>query len=150
MDTALRDTILDEHAALCAAFDAPLRRIARRAVRVWFNRERLDQVLLESAGESLQYDLIYAIDTDGRQVSSNVYPDGIDVSAYGQNLSRRPYSVTASVLNNAAFQGTFLCDVYISQVTRRPCVTVMRGVTWGASTLGFVAADFDLQQLPDV
>lgn len=150
MDNTLRDTVLEEQAALCAAFDGPLRRIARRAVRVWFNRERLDQVLLESAGESLQYDLIYAIDTGGRQISSNIHADSIDCSAYGQDLSRRPYSVTASVLNNAAFQGTFLCDVYISQVTRRPCVTVMRGVTWGAGILGFIAADFDLQQLPEL
>jgi hypothetical protein len=52
------------------------------------------------------------------------------------------------VLSNAAFQRTFLCDVYISQVTQRPCVTVMRGVTWGTSTLGFIAADLDLRQLP--
>lgn len=145
----LHESLLEDQTALCALFDAPLRRIARRAVRVWFNRDRLDQVLSQTGSEPLQYDLIYAIDTDGRQVSSNIYRDSIDRSAYGQDLSRRPYSVTTSVLNNAAFKGAFLCDVYISQVTQRSCVTVMRGVTWGTSTLGFIAADLDVQQLPD-
>ena len=148
MLNTLRDTLLEDHTALCALFDAPLRRIARRVVRVWFNRDRLDEVLSQTGVESLPYDLIYAIDTDGRQISSNIHRDSIDRSAYGQDLSRRPYSVTSTVLNNAAFQGAFLCDVYISQVTRRPCVTIMRGVTWGTSTLGFIAADLDLEQLP--
>lgn len=148
MVNTLRKSLLEDQSALCALFDAPLRKIARRAVRVWFNRDRLDNVLAQSSDKSLPYDLIYAIGTDGRQVSSNVYTDRIDRSTYGQDLSRRPYSVTTSVLNNAAFQGAFLCDLYISQVTQRPCVTVMRGVTWGTSTLGFIAADIDLQHLP--
>jgi hypothetical protein len=147
LDT-LHDTLLEDQEALSALFEAPLRRAARRAVRVWFNRDRLDKVLSETDPVALRYDLIYAFDTDGRQVSSNVHRGSIDRRAYGQDLSRRPYSITISVLSNTAFQRTFLCDVYISQVTQRPCVTVMRGVTWGTSTLGFIAADLDLRQLP--
>lgn len=124
-------------------FDTPLRLIARRSIRVWFNRERLDRVLSENAGICPHCDLLYAIDTDGRQVSSNIRAGAIDPAAYGQDLSRRPYSVSLAVLNNAAFQGTFLCEPYVSQATQRPCVTVMYGVTAGRSVLGFIAADFD-------
>jgi hypothetical protein len=131
---------LDELGRAC---DAPLRRIARRSVRVWFNRERLDRVLSDSAGSCPHCDLLYAIDTDGRQVSSNIRGAHIDPAAYGQDLSRRPYAVSLAVLNNAAFLGAFLCDTYLSQVTQRPCVTVMYGVTSGQSVLGFIAADFD-------
>lgn len=143
----MQGTLTEDHRgdydALGQRYDAPLRLIARRSVRVWFSRERLDQVLSENAGICPRCELLYAIDGDGRQVSSNIRPGVIDTEAYGQDLSRRPYAVSLAVLNNAAFQGAFLCDTYLSQVTRRPCVTVMYGVTAGQSVLGFIAADFD-------
>lgn len=144
MNNTLRETVQHDNESLCVRFEAPMRELAKRAVRVWFNRQRLDRVLSE-AGEMRQAsDLLYAIDTNGRQLSSNFYKDRIDFSAYGQDLSQRPYAVTTTVLNNAAFQGAFLCDAYISQVTQRPCITLMCGVTSGPTTLGFVAADLEL------
>jgi len=134
-------------AAVNQRFDIPLRVIARRTVRVWFNHGRLDRVLSENFGVCPFCELLYAIDVEGRQISSNVRPGSIDPEAFGQDLSGRPYSVSLSVLNNAAFQGAFLCDTYISKVTRRPCVTVMHGVTSGQSILGFIAADLDPARL---
>lgn len=148
MSSTLRDSLQQDNDALCARFEAPLRALAKRAVRVWFNRERLDQVLSGETTLRQRCDLLYALGTNGRQLSANIYRDSVDTAAYGQDLSQRPYSVTTSVLNNAAFQGVFLCDAYISQVTRRPCVTLMCGVTSGPSTLGFIAADLDLEHLP--
>ncbi|MGI9320990.1 MAG: hypothetical protein ACR2O5_06215 [Thiogranum sp.] len=147
MTESLRETVHKQHNALCVLFHAPLRSIARRAVRVWFNRGRLDGVLSEVIRECFQCDLLYAIDTDGRQVSSNIHERSIDPGSYGQDLSLRPYLISMPLVGNAAFQGPFLCDVYTSQVTRRPCVTVMCGVTSGPTTLGFIAADLDPHQL---
>ncbi len=147
MIESVRKTVHKQHNELRVLFHAPLRSIAKRAVRVWFNRERLDGVLSEVIRECFQCDLLYAIDTDGRQVSSNIHERSIDPGAYGQDLSLRPYLITMPFLNNAAFQGAFLCDVYTSQVTRRPCLTVMCGVTSGPTTLGFIAADLDPHQL---
>jgi hypothetical protein len=148
MDNTLRDTVQQVNAGLCAHYEEPLRMLARRAVRVWFNHERLDQLLADTLRHRLRCDLLYAINSDGRQLSSNVWQDKIDSGAYGQDLSQRPYSVTTSILNNAAYQGVFLCDAYVSQVTRRPCITLMCGVTCGPTTLGFIAADLDLHNLP--
>ena len=147
MTESIRETVHKQHNALRELFHAPLRSIARRAVRVWFNRERLDGVLSEVIRECFQCDLLYAIDTDGRQVSSNIHEDSIDPGSYGQDLSLRPYLVTMPSLSNAAFQGAFLCDLYTSQLTRRPCLTVMCGVTSGPTTLGFIAADLDPHRL---
>ncbi len=145
MSQSVKDTLQQDHAAVCALVEAPVRALARRAVRVWFNRDRLDQAL--SGAWALQpplpCDLIYAIDTQGRQVSSNVYTAVLDRDAYHQDLSRRPYAIPTAVLNNAAFQGVFLCDTYISQVTHRPCVTLLYGVTSGPVALGFIAADLN-------
>jgi hypothetical protein len=150
MICSLPDTVRKRENALCAFFDTPLRLIAQRAVRVWFNRKRLDQLLSEQVYLCSYYDLIYAIDIDGRQISSNVHADFVDRSACGQDLSQRPYSVNLAILNNAAFAGVFLCDAYTSQVTQRPCVTLMCGVTSGLSPLGFIAADIDPSYLPPV
>jgi len=147
MTESLRETVHKQHNELRVLFHAPLRSIAKRAVRVWFNRERLDGVLSEVIRDCFQCDLLYGIDTDGRQVSSNIYERSIDPDSYGQDLSLRPYLVTMPLLSNAAFQGAFLCDVYTSQVSRRPCVTVMCGVTSGPTTLGYIAADLDPHRL---
>lgn len=113
-------------------------------MRVWFNRERVDQALSGAWAQQppLPCDLIYAIDTQGRQVSSNAYPAVLDRDAYHQDLSRHPYAIPTAVLNNAAFQGVFLLPI-ISQVTHRPCVTLMYGVTSGPVALGFIAADLN-------
>ena len=60
-------------------------------------------------GECFQCDLLYAIDTDGRQVSSNIHERSIDPGSYGQDLSLRPYLFTMPLSGNVAFQGAFLC-----------------------------------------
>ena len=103
MTEYLRKTVHRQHDALRLLLHVPLRTIARRAVRVWFNRQRLDALLSEVIRDCLQCDLIYAIDTDGRQVSSNIHEDAIDPGSYGQDLSHRPYLVTMPLLSNAAF-----------------------------------------------
>ena len=147
MSESLRKSLHEQHDLLRAQFHSPLRSIARRAVRVWFNRERLDAVLAAAIVERFRCDLLYAIDTQGHQVSSNVYEHTIDIDTYGQDLSHRPYLVTMPQMSQAAFQGAFLCDVYISNATQRPCVTVLCGVTAGPTTLGFIAADLDTRYL---
>ena len=147
MIESLRDTLYQNSEALVTLYHAPTRALASRAVRVWFNRGRLDQLLCEDVTGFPECDMVYAIDSDGIQVSSNICEASIDRSAYGQDLSHRPYHITIPHLNNAAFREAFLCEVYISRLTQRPCVTVLRGVTIGLATLGFIAADLNVSAL---
>jgi hypothetical protein len=70
-DQSLPDTVRQRQEARCAFFDPPLRLIAQRAVRVWSNRERLDQLPTEHVYLCSYSDLISAIEIDGRQISSN-------------------------------------------------------------------------------
>lgn len=139
---SVRESYAQDGMRLSKRFDSQLRVLAKQSVTVWFNRDRLDRLLAGYVGVLEGCQLIYAIDVSGRQVSSNIHTNSIDVSAYGQDLSRRPYAVSLSVLNNAAFHGAFACNTYTSQVTMDSCVTVMYGVTSGTSLLGFIAADF--------
>lgn len=138
---SLRETSIQEHEALSRYFDGQLRVVAKRSATVWFNRDRLDRLLGEYVGVLRNCELIYAIDAGGRQVSSNIHPDSIDVSAYGQDLSKRPYAVSLSMLNNVASHGAFECRTYVSKITQRPCVTVMYGVNAQSSLLGYITAD---------
>jgi len=139
---SVRDSFVQDWEVLSQRLDGKLRVIAKQSLTVWFNRDRLDGLLAEYIGVLDDCELIYAIDVDGRQVSSNIHTNAIDIGAYGQDLSRRPYAVSLSVLNNAAFHGAFACKAYTSQVSLHPCVTVMYGVTSGSSLLGYIAADF--------
>lgn len=137
-----RQTAEPGREALSQKFDGRLRVIAKQSVTYWFNHDKLDKLLAQYIGSLEGCKLIYAIDQSGRQVSSNVHAKLVDTSAFGQDLSQRPYAVSLSVLRDVAFHGAIACDEYVSQATQRPCVTVMYAVTSGASLMGFIAADF--------
>ncbi len=128
--------------ALIRQFGGRLRVVSKQAVTIWCNRERLDALLASYIATLEGCELIYAIDASGRQVSSNIHPDAIDTSAYGQDLSQRPYALSLGFLSDVASQGAFACDAYISEATHNPCVTLMHSVAAESSLLGFVAADF--------
>lgn len=120
--------------------------IASRCASVWGDSRSLDGELrtqLEAIPCCL---LLYAIDTRGVQYSGNISKAGIDVDARGQNLSGRPY------LSGYANGQTFiLSDVYISRVGRRSCVTALHRVcSESGDILGYLAADFDLRNLPQL
>lgn len=146
MQQLLQGTFEEHHEVIGHEFERRLRVIARQSVAFWFNRDRLDSLLASYVGVLDDCELLYAIDASGRQVSSNILADSIDISAYGQDLSARPYSVSLRVLQDPLKHGAFACRRYTSQASLRPCVTVMYGVSAGASLLGYVAADI---QVPD-
>lgn len=141
MPDSAREYTSQDNTSLSKRLEGRLRVIAKQSVTVWFNRDRLDRLLAEYVGLLDDCELLYAIDATGHQVSSNIHVGSIDVSTYGQDLSRRPYAISLAVLNNAAAHGAFACGAYTSQVTYGPCVTVMYCVTSGDSLMGYIAAD---------
>ena len=141
MQQLLVGTLEEDHEAIGREFEHRLRVVARQAVSVWFIRDRLDSLLASYIGVLDRCELLYAIDSGGRQVSSNIEADSINVAAYGQDLSNRPYSVSLRVLQDPRKSGAFACRRYTSQITLQPCVTVMYAVTAGSSLLGYIAAD---------
>ena len=141
-----RNQIAQDPYLLSEHFDRPLRPIAEKAVRRWFNRDRLDEVLREAYEAYPDAELVYAIDIGGRQMSSNLHPDHTDRDAYWQDLSQRPIAVPLRALSDDNFRGAFVCDTYISQVTQHSCLTVMMGVRSDAALLGFIAIDFVVEE----
>ena len=142
-ETAYRYTPRDS-TALNKRLEGRMRVIAKQSVTVWFNRDRLDRLLAGYISQLDNCELLYAIDENGRQVSSNILTTSVDADAYGQDLSQRPYAIRLSVLNNVAAYGAFACGAYTSKATQRPCVTVMYAVTSGEALMGFIAADIHI------
>ena len=119
--------------------------LAAQCATSWRDRDRLDEILRAALADMPVCQLIYAIDTNGNQVSSNVGRHAIDRSKYGQNLAHRPY------LSNAVpYKNFLLSDVYFSPPERRSYITAVQMVADGPSVLGFVAADFYLRDLPQL
>lgn len=146
MNGSVREYIAHDNSTLSKRLEGRLRVIAKQSITVWFNRDRLDRLLAGYVSSLEDCELLYAIDENGRQVSSNIYTDRIENSAYGQDLSQRPYAISLSVLNKVAAQSAFSCGAYTSRATQRLCATVMYGVTSGSSLMGYIAADIRLAE----
>jgi len=143
--TWLHETIEAQRALLTARLESPMAELALRCAESWRARDWLDEILGDALTRMPVCQLLYATDTNGRQVSSNVGRHAIDRSKYGQNLARRPYLSSA-----VPYKGFLLSEVYLGANDRRSCITAVQAVAQGSSMLGFVAADFYLRDLPQL
>lgn len=143
---SLSEVIRRQRLRLAVMLSEALRPSATLCGRQWHDREALDAILEEQLSRIPCCQLLYTVNMQGLQCSSNIGRGGIERQAYGQNLSGRPYLVGFTL--GKPFN---LSDVYISRVDRRSCLTALHGV-WNKQSdfLGYVAADFDLRDLPQL
>ncbi|MCG6871050.1 MAG: PDC sensor domain-containing protein [Gammaproteobacteria bacterium] len=129
---------------LRAVLEPRLERLARRCAVSWQQACNLDGVLERALASHLPHcHLLYAMDATGQQRSANITPGGRDRSRLGQQLGGRPF------LAEVPATGVFaLSPVYVCRVTHRSCLTAIHAVRHGGVLLGWVAADFDLLDLP--
>ena len=142
-DNWLQEAIEHQRVGLSTRLARPLARIAEHCAPAWDNPDALDRALADGLDAVSPCNLLYAVDTAGRQLSANISPGQVDASVRGQNLADRPYLVSA-----VPCSGFLLSDVYISRVTARPCLTAVQAVTRMGQVIGFLAADFVLRDLP--
>jgi len=117
--------------------------LAGRCAAVWPDADELDRTLAASLPEFPLCRLLYAVSTKGVQVSSNIAPGRVDPASRGHDLAARPF-----LANVVPYQGFLLSEVYFSKISHRPCITAVQAVAGGARVLGFIAADFELRDLP--
>jgi hypothetical protein len=143
---SLGEAIRQHRRRLESQLSAGLEPIASACAGRWHDRQALDAWLQQQFAGICCCQLLYVIDTQGRQCSSNISRAGIDPQACGQNLSGRPYLAGYSQARDF-----ILSDVYISRFDRRSCLTALRGVrNQVGELLGYLAADFDLRDLPQL
>jgi hypothetical protein len=125
----------------------PLTLVASVCEQNWHDRISLDNALKQYLIDKPEHHcrLLYVIDSSGVQYSSNISDVIIDDAIIGQDLSDRPYLQN---IKTGEDSGVILSDVYIDKQTRRPCITALYTVRDGSVLLGYVAADFGLNDLP--
>lgn len=140
--SSLKDTILQKKAALAEAVEKPLAELAERCAELWPNADRIDQTLRANLDTVPYCHLLYAWDVDGIEISSLVTEKGFDDSWRGRDLSQRPY-----LKNHLPFKGIMLSSVYTSEATHKLCITALQAVRQNKELLGFIAADFAINDL---
>ena len=125
----------------------PMGQLAAICATDWNDMEKLDRRLKKYLKKKTDHRcrLLYAIDAAGKQHSSNISDTMVDDAIIGQDLSHRPYLENIDVDNNTQLA---LSDVYIDKCTRKPCITALHSVRLNDETVGYIAADFGLKDLP--
>lgn len=140
--TTLQQTILEKKAALAEIVSAPLADLAERVAAIWPDADAIDEQLRDSLSSLPNCHLLYAWDVNGIELSSMVRASGPDPSWRGRDLSERPY-----LKNHLPFKGVMLSSVYLSKYTFEYCLTVLQAVRRDDQLLGFIAADFAVNDL---
>ena len=139
-----KESVSQKKKFLSSLVKAPLRALENQAREVWQDSDRLTALLQQDLCKLPHCQLLYAISTDGKQVSSNVTRNGLDPKWHGQDLSQRPY-----LIGNLPYKGMLLSAVYLSQRSMQPCITAIQAVVEQQQLLGFIAADFHIKDLPE-
>ncbi|HEB85417.1 MAG TPA: hypothetical protein ENI68_00125 [Gammaproteobacteria bacterium] len=136
-------TIREKKQTLRLLTAEPMAELARACVTDWNDSDKLDILLQKNIPLLPHCHLIYAVDMQGRLISSNINADNVDISWRGTDLSDRPYLKTS-----LPYQGYTISQVYVSRQTLKFCISVMHPVRDGMTVSGFIAADFDVEDLP--
>ena len=143
MKDTWKDAIHRQRSTLAEQLQAPLARLAGLCVDAWDERDSIDIILNDNLASVPNCMFLYALNTDGIQISDNISPGGVLPEHFGRDRSQRPYMREA-----VPARGFLLSDAYLSLRANRPSVTALQVVRQGDKTLGYIGADFDLRDLP--
>ncbi|MDH5573339.1 MAG: PDC sensor domain-containing protein [Gammaproteobacteria bacterium] len=151
-----KQTISEKKEILRKQTNEPMVALAKICAPVWNDSDKLDLTLQQGLGQLPHCQMLYAVNTDGILVSSNIEAhhlienDHIIEAAHlekkwrGTDLIGRPY-----LESTLPYHGFTISQVYNSRSTMKPCITVMQPVRDEEKVLGFIAADFDPALLPE-
>jgi len=138
-----KQIIAEKKSALEKLATAPLMTLAEQCATAWHDPDKLDAILLHGIHTLSHCSLIFAVDTKGILISSNVESNNLDTQWRGTDLTGRPF-----LQSNLPYQGLTISQVYTSRLTMQPTLTVMQAVRHEEEILGFIAADFNVEVLP--
>lgn len=139
----IQETLSRKKRRLAQLLEVPLAALADTCAEAWPQTDRIDACLMEGI-QTLPYcDLLYVLNLNARQLSSNVSPAGVDRGRQGQDLTGRPY-----VVGDLPYRGLVLSGVYLSHRNLKPSITALHSLRRGDNLVGFLAADFALEGLP--
>ena len=139
----IKQTIGEQRKILTNLLEPTMLNLSKACSFFWSDLDTLDKVLSAHFTSIPHCHLIYALDKFGRQRSSNINANGIDINYRNQDLSRRPFAVSLY-----PEQHFILSSVYVSHTTGHPCLSAVQPVIDEQQFLGFLVADFDFRRLP--
>jgi hypothetical protein len=139
----LKSAIHYKRVQLAELLSSPLAQLAELCTETWEQREALDSVLNGGFNNIPHCLYLYAMDTNGIQISSNVSTFGLIPDEFGRDRSQRPYMKEV-----VPAWGFLFSEAYISLRAKRPSLTALQIVRKDDMTLGYLGADFDLRDLP--
>lgn len=143
MKQTLKESIQQQRKSLEQSLITPLAKTAFACESAWPDRQALADVLLVSLGKIPNCTFLYALDTNGIQISDNISSSGLLPEHFGRDRSQRPY------MNELVpVSGFLLSEAYISLRVSRPSLTALQVVRKDGEVVGFIGADFDLRNLP--
>lgn len=140
--SAFKDRIAHQKKQLASLSAEPLAALAVEAAAVWQDPAQLDQVLLQGLNHLPHCHMLYAVNTHNILISANIEDGQLDTQWRGLDLTGRPY-----LSSTLPYQGFTLSPVYTSRHSTRPCITAMQAVRDGNEILGFIAADYNVEDL---
>ncbi|HBH34949.1 MAG TPA: hypothetical protein DDW45_00610 [Gammaproteobacteria bacterium] len=143
MNEILKTAIHHQRVALAGMLSPPLAELAQQCANVWGSREQLDSVLRDGLRSVPHCLFLYAMDANSIQISDNVGVGGLLPEYFGRDRSGRPY-----MRESVPPWGFLLSDAYLSLRVNRPSLTALQIVRRDEEMLGYIAADFDLRDLP--
>jgi hypothetical protein len=143
MKRSWKDSIHQQREELARMLREPLGQLAKRLAPAWGNCDALDAILLEDFASIPHCSTLYCVGMNGIQISNNVGPAGIVPGFWERDRSQRPYMQEA-----VPIWGFLLSDAYIGQNEHRPSLTALQVVSHDSLAVGYLAANFDLRNLP--
>ena len=121
----------------------PMIKLAHRCANDWGNPEKITRILHQHFETIPNCQLLYCFDVTGKQFSGSVTRHGIDMSSLGEERKDRPY-----FQGLLPYKGMALSAIYLSTADQQPCITALFAIKKDYDLLGFVAADFHINNLP--
>jgi hypothetical protein len=143
MSQAWQDKLVQQREALADILRDPLEQITRNCIPVWARRENIENIFLLSFSRIPYCANLYALNTDGIQITETVARNGIQAGHLGRDRSQRPYLKTV-----VPAWGFLLSDVYTNLNQHYPSITALQVIRTSDGVLGYIGVDFDLRDLP--
>ena len=142
----LKNTIRLQREKLTALFGGEMHELALKSVDLFKQQSELE-LLLTSALPKLPYcKHLYILNSEGIQMTDNITQVGNDADHLGRNRMDRPYM--EDIIGTTDFK---LSNAYISRNKKRPSFTAVQVIrNTDGERIGFLGADFDLRELPDI
>ncbi|MCW8909781.1 MAG: PDC sensor domain-containing protein [Gammaproteobacteria bacterium] len=144
--SSLKESIRIQREKLTSMLSEAMHDLGIQCAEIIDSREKLESLLHLTLPTLLYCKHLYVLDADGVQLTNNIMNNGEDASHFGRDRMNRPYM--EGIIGTTDFK---LSEAYISRNKKRPSFTAVQVLrNSDGERIGFLGADFDLRELPDI